>query len=50
VWGSLGDLTGLWTAEASLAPEVDVALADAAHEAWWRSVERSRHCVSGDDA
>jgi glycerol kinase len=50
VWGSLGDLTGLWTAEASFTPEVDVALADAAHEVWMRSVERSRHWVSGDDA
>lgn len=50
VWGSLGDLTELWTAEASFAPEVDVAPADAAHEVWRRSVERSRHWVAGDDA
>ena len=31
VWGSLGDLTDLWTAEASFTPEIDGAVADAAH-------------------
>lgn len=48
VWGSLGDLTDLWAIEASFTPEMDGAVADAAHQAWTRAVERSRNWVSGD--
>jgi glycerol kinase len=50
VWGSLGDLTDLWTAEASFTPQMDGAVADSAHQTWTRAVERSRNWVSGDDA
>ena len=42
VWGSLDDLTGRWTAEASFRPMADEATVTAAHDAWTRSVDRSR--------
>ena len=42
VWGSLDDLTGLWTAEASFHPLADEVTVTAAHDAWTRSVDRSR--------
>jgi glycerol kinase len=48
VWGSLEDLTALWVEEASFTPEADEAVAEAAHEAWVRSVERSRGWATGD--
>ncbi len=47
VWGTLDDLTGLWSAEASFTPEADEALVAAAHQAWMRSVGRSRGWVRG---
>jgi glycerol kinase len=50
VWGSLGDLSDQWTAEASFTPEMDEATAESAHQVWTRSVERSRNWVSGDDS
>jgi len=48
VWGSLEDLTALWVEEASFTPEADEAVAESAHEAWVRSVERSRGWATGD--
>jgi glycerol kinase len=48
VWGSLDDLTSLWVEDASFHPEADRAVADLAHQAWARSVERSRGWVEGD--
>ncbi|MGD0880216.1 MAG: glycerol kinase GlpK [Acidimicrobiales bacterium] len=45
VWGSLDDLDRLWTAEASFAPLADEADATVAHQAWLRSVDRSRGWV-----
>jgi len=42
VWGSLDDLTALWVEEASFAPLADEAESDLDHDAWVRSVERSR--------
>jgi glycerol kinase len=47
VWGSLDDLTALWQMEASFAPQADEAETDLAHEAWVRSVERSRGWATG---
>ena len=48
VWGSLDDLAELWTAEASFAPQDGPAdRRRSAHEAWMRSVERSRGWVTG---
>jgi glycerol kinase len=49
VWGSLDDLTALWTAEATFTPAADPALADLAHAAWTRTVERSRGWAGGHD-
>jgi glycerol kinase len=49
VWGSLDDLTALWVEEESFAPQADQATADLAHEAWVRSVERSRGWATGDN-
>ncbi len=46
VWGSLDDLTALWTADASFVPEVDPAAADDAHQVWMRSLGRSRGWVA----
>jgi glycerol kinase len=42
VWGSLDDLVGLWSAEATFTPEADEAAVGAAHRSWLRSVDRSR--------
>ncbi len=42
VWGTLDDLAGLWTAEASFAPVAPEEEAEAAHAAWLRAVDRSR--------
>jgi glycerol kinase len=47
VWGSLDDLAALWSAEASFTPQQDPAVVAAAHQAWTRSVERSRGWVTG---
>jgi glycerol kinase len=47
VWGTLDDLTALWSAEAAFVPEGDEAVAVAAHRSWLRSVDRSRHWVVG---
>jgi len=48
VWGSLDDLSDRWTPEASFAPRADGAEVAAAHAAWTRSVERSRHWARDD--
>ena len=47
VWGSLDDLAALWSAEAAFAPGADPVLADLAHAAWTRSVDRSRGWATG---
>ena len=47
VWGSLDDLSALWVEEASFVPRADEAVADLAHEAWVRSVERSQGWALG---
>ena len=48
VWGSLDDLTALWSAEASFSPEADPATTEAAHRSWLRSVARSRGWARDD--
>jgi len=50
VWGSLDDLTGLWTQEAAFAPVADEAAVAAAHQSWLRSVDRSRGWARGGSA
>ena len=45
VWGSLDDLVGLWSADASFVPEADASLADLAHGSWLRSLDRARGWV-----
>jgi glycerol kinase len=43
VWGSLGDVTGLWQAQAEFAPRASEASANSAHERWTDAVQRARH-------
>ena len=43
VWGSLDELAGLWTEEAAFAPVAEATVTEAAHQAWLRAVDRSRH-------
>jgi glycerol kinase len=43
VWGSLDELAALWTEEADFAPMAAPDEAEAAHRAWLRAVDRSRH-------
>jgi len=47
VWGTLDDLTALWSVEASFVPEADETLAAAAHGSWQRAVDRSSGWVTG---
>jgi glycerol kinase len=42
VWSSLDELAGLWEAELESEPIMEEDLADALHDVWIRSVERSR--------
>jgi glycerol kinase len=42
VWGSLGELSGLWSASSQFEPEVPLELTDALYDVWRRTVERSR--------
>jgi glycerol kinase len=49
VWGSLDELAGLWTADASFAPVVPADDADLAHRAWLRAVGRARQWTTGDE-
>jgi glycerol kinase len=48
VWGSLAELSGLWTKDASFTPQVPAAEADLAHQAWLRALDRSRRWVADD--
>ncbi len=41
VWGSLADLSALWTLERTFTPTASAVAADAAHAGWLRAVERS---------
>jgi glycerol kinase len=41
VWGSVEELSALWSLERSFTPEGSVVAADAAHAGWRRAVERS---------
>lgn len=47
LWGSLDDLAALWSEDAAFAPRASPAEAEAAHAAWGRALERSRHWVGG---
>jgi len=42
VWGSLGELHGLWSASRQFEPELPVELTDALYAVWRRAVDRSR--------
>jgi glycerol kinase len=42
VWGSLGDLSDLWTSSAQFEPALPVELSDALYVVWQRAVERAR--------
>jgi glycerol kinase len=42
VWGSLDELSGLWTEDAAFAPQAPVSETEPAHQAWLRAVDRSR--------
>jgi glycerol kinase len=48
MWGSLDELTGLWSASAQFEPELPVELIDAVYEVWRRAVERSRSWAAGE--
>ncbi len=41
VWGSVDELSALWSLEKSFAPEASAVAADAAHGGWRRAVQRS---------
>ena len=43
VWGSLGELTGLWHSETAFSPKASAVAADSAHGGWTEAVERARH-------
>jgi glycerol kinase len=43
VWGSLDELSARWTEDAAFAPAATRDQAEAAHQAWGRAVDRSRH-------
>jgi glycerol kinase len=49
VWGSLDELAGLWTEDASFAPVASADDADLAHRAWLRAVDRSRQWTTADE-
>ena len=42
VWSSLDELAGLWEAETVFEPQLPVEIAEAAHAAWRRVVEKSK--------
>jgi glycerol kinase len=46
MWGSLDDLTALWTEDAAFVPLATPAEVDAGHQAWTRALDRSRGWVS----
>jgi glycerol kinase len=43
IWGSLDELSDLWQAEAEFGPTAEATDVHAAHDAWLRAVDRSRH-------
>jgi glycerol kinase len=47
VWGTLDEIAALWTEEDTFTPVAAVAEAEAAHQSWYRAVERSRHWAGG---
>jgi glycerol kinase len=47
MWGSLDELTALWSASAQFEPELPVELTDAVYAVWTRAVERSRGWAAG---
>jgi glycerol kinase len=48
MWGSLDELTALWSASAQFEPELPVELTDAVYAVWTRAVERSRGWAAGE--
>ena len=42
IWSSLGELAGLWEAEAVFEPQLPVEFADATYAVWRRAVEKSK--------
>jgi glycerol kinase len=48
VWGSLDELSSLWSLEASFTASASAAVADGAHAGWLRAVERSRRWAPAD--
>jgi glycerol kinase len=48
IWGSLDELAGCWTGEASFAPVAPSEHTAPAHEAWQRAVERSRRWTAAE--
>ena len=50
VWGSLDDLAARWTEDEQFTPMAPASESDAAHQAWLRALDRSRHWVRVDDA
>jgi len=49
LWGSIDELAGLWTDDRSFHPTGAAEVAEAAHQAWVRALERSRHWVAESD-
>jgi glycerol kinase len=49
LWGSIDELAGLWTEDRSFHPTGAAEVAGAAHQAWVRALERSRHWVAESD-
>ena len=43
LWGSLDELSGLWTEDRSFTPQVGAVDTEPARRAWLRAVDRSRH-------
>ena len=46
LWGSLADLSALWTEDVSFMPQVPAEQADLAHQTWVRALDRSRRWVA----
>jgi glycerol kinase len=47
-WGSLDELTELWTCDTSHRPLIERPIADAVHETWLRALDRSRGWASSE--
>jgi glycerol kinase len=50
MWGSLDELSALWSASARFEPELPVELTDALYAVWTRTVERARGWAETNDA